>query len=574
MSKPHPQSDQTAIDALYRISRLLNETDQPNTALQAVVDEIIKVLPAESAAVGLLDPDQNRLLIEAFHGFPRDLPETRLKLGEGVTGWVALHGKPLNIGNVDQDPRYITIDPQIRSEMAVPLLSDKGQVLGVVNVDSCRPNAFSPQDQKVLTLLTAEASRVLNRLWLIQQLRRAAQQREALIRTAEAIVNERQADTIIDLISRRALAIQPCHLCAVFLLQKDQQHLTLHSLKAHTELPDYAESIHLDQSSLGTAIKHAKPIEVHDLPLTEEHHFIHLRRQIGLASLFCCPIQLEDATIGLLNVYTHQPHRFNDDEKRVFQTLANLAAAGIRNARLYDRVFQTEENLRRSERLTTLGLLSAEIAHEIRNPLTVIQLLFESLTLDFNDNDPRQRDVAVIHEKLEQLDALVTRVLGFGKARKELHACYDLNHLLEETLHLVRLKLKQARVDLNQTLHHEPIYVNVSKAQLQQALLNVVLNAVEAMPNGGSIHIVTTEETIENGSMAVLRLHDTGHGIDPAIREHVFDSFLTNRPGGTGLGLSITKRILADHKGTITVEDSGPGGTRIRIALPRVSPPR
>ena len=562
-------SAQPALDALYRISSVLNATDDTHEALELVIEKIVEVLPAESAAIELINPDDNRLEIEAHRGFPHSLPQTRLKIGEGLTGWVALHGQPLRIGDVTVDPRYVEVDPAILSEMAVPLMSQQGGVLGVVNVSSRRRNAFSDQDLKVLSLLTGEVSRVLGRLWLIQQLRRAAEHRDALISIARVIVNQRRSEEILQFIARRALVIDPCRLCAVFLLEPDGETLVLKACSGSSHALPEKERFTLDQSAIGTAIRRRKSIEVLDLARTEEHHFVEVTQKEGLVSVLACPIDLDEGVIGTLNIYTKRSHRFNNEEKRVFETLAGLAAAAIRNARLYDRVFQSEESLRRSERLTTLGLLSSEIAHEIRNPLTTIQLLFDSLALDFGEEDPRRRDVAIIQEKLAQLNSIVSRVLSFGKSREELRADFVLEDLVEDTLHLLRLKLRQARVELS--FHRDPggpLPVRVNKGQIQQAVLNLLLNATQAMPEGGRIDISTTTEKNGERSLAVLRIRDTGTGIAPEVQERIFDSFLTGRPDGTGLGLSIVQRILKAHQGEVAVEETGPRGTLLKVSLP------
>lgn len=564
-------SAQPALDALYRISSVLNATDDTHEALELVIEKIVEVLPAESAAIELINPDDNRLEIEAHRGFPHSLPQTRLKIGEGLTGWVALHGQPLRIGDVTVDPRYVEVDPAILSEMAVPLMSQQGGVLGVVNVSSRRRNAFSDQDLKVLSLLTGEVSRVLGRLWLIQQLRRAAEHRDALISIARVIVNQRRSEEILQFIARRALVIDPCRLCAVFLLEPDGETLVLKACSGSSHALPEKERFTLDQSAIGTAIRRRKSIEVLDLARTEEHHFVEVTQKEGLVSVLACPIDLDEGVIGTLNLYTKRSHRFNNEEKRVFETLAGLAAAAIRNARLYDRVFQSEESLRRSERLTTLGLLSSEIAHEIRNPLTTIQLLFDSLALEFEEEDPRCRDVAIIHEKLAQLNSIVSRVLSFGKSREELRADFLLEELLEDTLHLVRLKFRQARVELSFHRAPEgPLPVRVNKGQIQQAVLNLLLNATQAMPEGGRIDISTTSEKSGERSLAVLRIRDTGTGIAPEVQERIFDSFLTGHPDGTGLGLSIVQRILKAHQGEVSVEATGPQGTLLKVSLPLV----
>jgi len=562
-------SEQSAIDALYRISRVVNSTEDTREALELVIEEIMNVLPAHSASIELINPDRNCLQVEVYKGYPKSLLETVLKLGEGITGWVALHGKPLSVPDVREDPRYIAIDPEIRSELAVPMRTDTGIILGVVNVDSRTVAAFSDQDEKVLTLMTAEATRGLSRLWLIQQLRQTADSLEVLIDIAQSIVTKRELNEILQTIVSRSREILATKVSAIFLRSEDGTRLTMHASSTELGPLNIEESVHLEESSIGTSFRRRKTIEIFDLPKIEEHHFQGLIQAEGLSSMLSCPIQYENEPLGVLNIYTGYPHRFNDSEKRIFETLASLSAAAIRNAELYKRIFQSEENLRKSERLTTLGLLSAEIAHEIRNPLTVIQLLFESLVLEFPESDPRHRDVEVIKEKLEQLDSIVTRVLSFGKSQQDMHSRYDLNSLVDDTLYLVRLKLKQAGVDLTFSRTDEPYFmVDVHKGQIQQAVLNLLINAMQALPDGGRIHVSTTKEDGDTVPRAVIRIRDNGEGIAAEIQNSIFDSFLTGRAEGTGLGLSIVKRIIKSHKGSITVERSDSSGTTMKLSLP------
>src|SRR5690606_9690786 len=127
---------------------------------------------------------------------------------------------------------------------------------------------------------------------------------------------------------------------------------------------------------------------------------------------------------------------------------ASLAAVTLQNSRLYTRVFQSEDTLRKNEQLTTLGLLAAEIAHEIRNPLTVIKLLYGYLGLDFPEDDPRRTDVRVIGEKLDQLEAIVSRVLQFAKAPSSMHSRWSIADLISDTLVLIRLKLAQSKIQV------------------------------------------------------------------------------------------------------------------------------
>lgn len=564
--------EQRMIDALYRISRLVNETDTIPEALESILDAVMKVLPASSATIELVNPDNGQLEIEVYRGFQPEVETVALKVGEGITGWVALHGKPCYVPDVRTDARYIPLSSTIRSELAVPLLGEDQNVLGVINVDSEIADAFSRQHQQIMVLLAAEASRVLNRIWLIRHLRDKSSQLKALITTSHSIVGKGNLPDILQIITDQAIRILRVPLAAIFILDPKDQSLVLEASSGIPDVQNFSERTALAESAIGTAIRRRKLVEIRNLPRTEEHHFISVIQKHELVSLLVCPIIVENEPIGVLNLYTRRIHRFNNDEREMTKALAYLGAIAIQNARLYERIFQSEESLRKTEQLTTLGLLSAEIAHEIRNPLTVIRLLFESLTLDFPESDPRSRDVAVISEKLDQLESTVTSVLNFGKSREDIRSRFDLNSLTEDTLHLVRLKFKQQSIDLSFEPYPEPLFVEVHKGQVQQAILNLLINASQAMPTGGLVSIETGIREDTNAPAAVFRISDTGEGIPDSIRDRIFDSFLTTRPKGTGLGLPIVQRILKSHHGSIQVESTSDKGTTLSFCLPLQNP--
>jgi len=286
--------------------------------------------------------------------------------------------------------------------------------------------------------------------------------------------------------------------------------------------------------------------------------------------MLAAPVLYENEVIGVLAVFTDHVHRFNNDEKRLLAALASLGAVALQNSRLYSRVFQSEESLRKNEQLTTLGLLAAEIAHEIRNPLTVIKLLFGYLDLDFPADDPRRTDVRVISEKLDQLEAIVSRVLNFAKAPSSIHSRWALADMVGDTIVLIRLKLAQSKIHLRFEPPPRPLVVDVQKGQIQQVLLNLLINSTQAMNDGGTIVVKCSTEKRGDAEFALIDISDTGRGIPEELRAHIFDSFLSGRADGTGLGLAIAKRILLSHHGDITLLDSGPEGTTMRIALPLV----
>ena len=327
------------------------------------------------------------------------------------------------------------------------------------------------------------------------------------------------------------------------------------------------ESLRPSDSILGTSFRGHRQVQTRDLLRTEEHHFISLIREEKLHSMLVTPVVYEEDAIGVLSLYIDRPHRFNDDEKLIARALADLGAIAVQNTRLYGRVFDSEESLRKSERLTTLGTLAAEIAHEIRNPLMVISLLFDSLDLEHSDDDQKNKDLSVIREKLDHLEQIAGRILDFGKSREAFRKTFSLHEIIQDAAVLVRLKLEQSQVTLQINETDQNILVYVDKGQIQQVLLNLMLNALVVMGNGGEINL----EVGRAGERAQVFVKDTGSGIPIDLQERIFDSFLTGSTDGTGLGLSISKRILRAHDGDLELVESGENGTTFRISLPLVN---
>ena len=534
--------------------------------MSIILDEVIALIKCNSASIAIIDPDTRELKIEVCHGLPDNYDQVHISLQEGITGWVAMHGRPLLISDIRNDHRYVPIRESVLSEMAVPLISDDN-VVGVINVDSDQLNAFSSAQLDDLQKIALETTLIINRLWQLEQLSSKAAHLESLISTSRGIASQHDLAQILENITHEGRRLMDCKACAIFMTSEDGSKLHLETLSGLSEDLEYSEEFAVADSTLGVAIARCKQVEVGNLPRTEEHHFVPLIQSANLVSMLATPIVAEGSAIGILNAYTDHSHRFNNDEKRLMEALAGLGGVAIQNARLYARIFTTEESLRKNERLTTLGLLAAEIAHEVRNPLTVVKLLFQSLNLQFDEDDPRNRDMTVITEKLHQLEDTVGNVLNFGKSNQTLHTSIDLNSIVEDTLLLVRLKLQQQEIEISSILEPDALIVDANKGQIQQALLNLILNSVHAMPNGGKIEIRTGRFKDEQESCPHLIIKDTGSGIPEDIQPHIFTSLFSGREG-SGLGLNIVKRILKSHRGDVELLETSAKGTTFRLWLP------
>lgn len=229
-----------------------------------------------------------------------------------------------------------------------------------------------------------------------------------------------------------------------------------------------------------------------------------------------------------------------------------------------DVLFQAEEQLRRAERLSALGELSASMAHEIRNPLGSIKGAAEILKDDYPPEAAKYEFIEILLKETERLNAIVQEVLGFARPRKPEPRPGDVNEVLESVLVLTAHAARKAGVTVEKRLDRSMGLRSIDADLLKQAFLNLVLNAVQAMPEGG---VLSVASVLQQGEI-VVSVTDTGQGIAAEDRKRLFSPFFTTREGGTGLGLAITHRIVESHRGRIEV-DSEPGkGATFTVRIP------
>lgn len=555
--------------ALYAVASQVSRTSDPRAAMEAILQQCLTAFRADAGSIAIFDPDTNLLQIEAHHGLPVDVREHALRLDQGLTGWAAFHGKPILAADVTAEPRYIRIRPETRCEMAAPLECD-GHLFGAVILDANTTHAWDADDLIDLVQLVGEAARTLQHIWLLRGLREKARQLETLTVVGQSLVAKLQLQELLDTITRETRAIFGSCITAIVLHEPGAETLRAESWSGPEGFqPPPKEDWPGAECLANAAVRTGRLVEYAHLHSAEVLELRDVPREPAAQSALLAPIEVDGAVIGVLASYAGRPHRHNNEEKRLLGALANLGAVAIANARLYARVFQSEDTLRKNETLTTLGLLAAEIAHEIRNPLTVIKLLYSSLKIEFAAGDPRVKDMRIIGEKLNQLEATVTRVLNLAKAPGALHSRWPLDEIITDTLLLVRLKLHQSMIAVRYEPANELLFVEVNKGQIQQVLLNLILNSTRAMPKGGRITLRATRQNRADGTpCVVLDFSDTGCGIPAELQPKLFASFLMGHTDGTGLGLAIVKRLVQSHHGDIELLSTSNAGTTFRITLP------
>jgi signal transduction histidine kinase len=557
---------------LYQVGNVIHSTLEPQEALQLILKEAVRVMRASSGSAVLINPTDGFLEIHASHGLTAEAAALKLRVGEGITGWVARTGKPACVGDVTRDPRYIMLRPEVRSELAVPL-EVNGQIRGVLNVDADRPEAFSPEDQSLFEALAFQAARVIHNTWLYEQLRLKARLFESLASVSQIINSTLNLDDALSVITREACVLMQGKMCSLMLLDESREWLDLRANYGASEAYLRKPRLSVEESVLGIIVRRKKPLQVANVQTSTRYQNTEVARSGGLVTLLSVPLLYTGQVIGTLSVYTGKPYSFSDEEVRILSALAQLSAIAIEKARLYERVVDVEEQLRQNEKLSALGLLAAEVAHEIRNPLTVMKMLYHSLDLSFPPGDPRTKDARIIDEKIEHLNKIVEQILDFARTTEPKLSEVSLNSLIEELGLLVRHKLKHQNVQLVLNLGPTLPPVMGEAGQLEQAFLNLILNAAEAMPEGGTLSI--TSQALAPAKEGFLPTHvlvefkDTGSGMSETQRRRAFTSLLTSsKAKGTGLGLAIVGRIIETHQGEVQINSRVGQGTTISIILP------
>ncbi len=560
------------LKVLYQVSNVIHSTLDPQQALQLILREAVRIMRASSGSVVLINPNSEILEIHASTGLPESAGDLRLRMGEGITGWVARRGKPARVGDVRNDPRYVMLRPEIRSELAVPL-EVMGEVRGVINVDSERENAFSQDDQELLEELSTQAAKVIHNTWLYEQFRLKARLMETLLSVSQTINSTLNTDDALQVVTREACNLMEAKMCSLMMLDETSQALELRASYGASEHYTKKPRLDLDESFLGIVVRRKKPMQLENVQTSPLYQNVEVARHEGLASLLSAPLLFAGQPIGTLNVYTEKPRSFSNEEINILRALAELSGLAIEKARLYERVVDVEEQLRQNEKFSAIGLLAAEVAHEIRNPLTVMKMLYHSLKLEFAPGDPRVKDDAILREKMDQLNKSVEQILELARSSEPKLTAVNINQVLEDLGLLTRHKLRNQNIQLVRRFTANLPPISADGTQLAQAFLNLTLNAVDAMPNGGTLTIASRALRLPRSSPkpthVMIDFSDTGVGMPEEQRRRAFTSLLsTTKAKGTGLGLAIVGRVIETHQGKVRIRSRPGKGTTISIALP------
>lgn len=308
-----------------------------------------EILPFDCAFIYFLDGEGHDLVLRATSNiYPHAVGQVVLRMGEGVTGWVAREMSPVIISEKAwMDPRFkmfqVFEEEQYEAFLSVPLVV-KDILLGVVNFQFRKTYVPSDEDLELVTLLAQELSLVIHHLLLFEDARKKARQIEALSQVSQSIASNRYLEEILHLIVTVTAEMTNSNLCSI-MIHDPEEGLVIRATQTLSQEYRNKPPIKIGESISGIVFRDATPIQVEDVQKDPRYSFKDLARKENLVSLLSVPMMIKNRAIGVINVYTSQPHLFSQDEIKVLQSVANQAAIAWENTGLLQRNLEMEEAL-------------------------------------------------------------------------------------------------------------------------------------------------------------------------------------------------------------------------------------
>lgn len=475
----------------------------------------------DNAIIRLISHDGEQLEAVASYGYNEAAVNHPIRLGQGIMGKAAKFGKPYVITNLLPEDDYIPGIDLARSEMAIPLIA-RDRIIGVFNVESQQPEAFTSKDCDLLTILAGQAAIAIDNAHLYRDLCRVSREKENLDYLNEQIL----ASISIGLYTLdRQLNITSWN--------KSMEQMS--GILAHEAIGQHLLSLFpaLEKEGIAARLREVL-INGTSQNLRLQHHGQAGEKRLQKRCL--APLKENGQTVGAVVVVED----ITEFEQLLSQTI-------------------------QSEKLVEVGRLSAGIAHEINNPLSVISYATQILQEQENLPEAQVHLLQRIEQEVERLQHLTSGLLSYSGRQIEQRTPTDLNQTLRETLTLLGYELSKKQINL-MTDYGEIPRVNVDGNRFKQIFINLILNAAQSMDHHGKILITTARID----TTLIIRICDTGPGIADDLKEQIFEPFYTSRKDGTGtgLGLYLCRKIIAGYDGTLRVTDNPDRGSCFTLTLP------
>lgn len=556
------------INALLEISKAIASGLYLEDVLRLIVTVTANLMDSKICSLWILDEKENRLKLKATQSISEEyLKERSLNLGEGVVGHVALHNRPMAIQDVLQEPLYKEKDlakkEGLVSMLSVPMCI-KNRVIGVINCYTSYPHFFSRTEEEMLTTVANQAAICIENSGLTETL---------------------DIDEILRLVLEGVMKNIGFDRARLYLVNEKKDILECKMAVGLDEerIKDIVLPLDPKDSVVARSIFEKRPFIIPDAVHDQRVNPI-LKEKFNLNSLVVIPLVVKEKAMGAIAAdHAEAGKNVTREALESMMTFAQQAGLAIQNASMYqelkafsrqmeERIEKTSADLRkteaqlvRSEKLASLGQLAAGIAHEIRNPLTSINILIHSLTESLPPETSHREDLKVIEEEIQRINEIVEQFLRFAKPAPPLFKETEIAPVFDETLQLLKPRLERDRISVHREFDALPP-ITLDRDQMKQVVLNLLINAIQAMPEGGRLDL---SARISGDSLWMkLSIRDSGMGIPPEDIGKLFDPFFSTKEGGIGLGLSIAHRIIDQHHGKVEVESHPGEGTTFHLWLP------
>jgi PAS domain S-box-containing protein len=351
----------------------------------------------------------------------------------------------------------------------------------------------------------------------------------------------------------------------IYLVEDEQEVLALHALQGFSDVPPPCERVSFGECICGKA---ASTCTIAFTECVNETHKITHANEFPHGH-YCVPVVSSGQLLGIINVFTEEGHERSTEEETFLVAVANTLAAVIMRHQAETERNAFREQLAEAEKLAALGRITANVAHEIRNPLTAIGGFARRLDKKVPGGSKEKQYSTFIVEEVTRLETILRDVLSFSRGTSRRAGKCGLSEIVKEAVMIFEETSRERSIRIEESFDQIPP-IDCDRETILEAIENLVSNAIDAMPDGGVLSVATGEETVRGSFYLTVRVADTGEGIREEDLSRIFEPFYTTKPSpkGIGLGLPITKRFIEDHGGTIQVESRAGEGTTFILYFP------
>ena len=345
-----PTEAKSQVELLHQISNIVSSNSTLEKMLQELIALAVDVTSCEACLVYLVDHASNEIVLRASQlPHAAEIGNIRLKMGEGVTGWVAQHKSVVALAaNASADTRFKGFstlpEDTYESFLSVPLVSD-GELIGVINVHHRAKHAHTPDEIALVSFIGEQMGGAIAKSKLAERSENAAKRMEALAGLAQTISEESYLDRILQAISEMVAETLDSPVCSVMLVDDDRRELVITAARCSS--PEYMHKMPLkiEDSLIGRVVREGRPIMIPNVLAEKQYRYPELARKTGLASLLSVPLMTREKVIGTINIYTRETRQFSEDEVGFVKVVAGQAAIAIENARLMSETLEMKRTL-------------------------------------------------------------------------------------------------------------------------------------------------------------------------------------------------------------------------------------